>query len=109
MKVKYRVKTHEDFQKIIHDNKKVSSLGYVIYFKKNEIDHSRVGISTSKRLGNAVVRNRIRRQVRVMARDIISLNQKMDYVIIVRNSYLSRTYQQNYAELLKLASKIKED
>lgn len=109
MKVKYRVKTHEDFQKIIHDNKKVSSLGYVIYFKKNEIGHSRVGISTSKRLGNAVVRNRIRRQVRVMARDIISLNQKMDYVIIVRNSYLSRTYQQNYAELLKLASKIKED
>lgn len=109
MKVKYRVKTHEDFQKIIHDNKKVSSLGYVIYFKKNEIDHSRVGISTSKRLGNAVVRNRIRRQVRVMARDIISLNQNMDYVIIVRNSYLSRTYQQNYAELLKLALKIKED
>ncbi len=109
MKVKYRVKSHEDFQKVIHDNKKVSSLGYVIYFKKNEIDHSRIGISTSKRLGNAVVRNRIRRQVRVMARDIISLNQNMDYVIIVRSGYLSRTYQQNYAELLKLASKIKED
>ena len=30
MKVQYRVKSHEDFQKVIHDNKKVSSLGYVI-------------------------------------------------------------------------------
>ncbi len=109
MKVKYRVKSHEDFQKIIYNNKKVSSLGYVIYFKKNEIENSRVGISTSKKLGNAVVRNRIKRQVRVMARDIIPMKKNMDYVIIVRNSYLSRTYQQNYAELLKLASKIKED
>jgi ribonuclease P protein component len=55
MKVKYRVKTHEDFQEVIKEKKTVSNRIYVLYYKKNELNHSRVGISSSKKLGNAVV------------------------------------------------------
>lgn len=109
MKIKYRVKTNQDFQKIIRDNKKVSNLTYVLYYKKNELDHPRFGISTSKKLGNAVVRNKIRRQVRVMCRDILKFNKNIDYIIIVRKEYVNATYQKNYDELMKLINKLKED
>ena len=109
MKVKYRVKTYQDFQEVIHNNKSISNYSFVVYFKKNNLDYSRVGISTSKKLGNAVVRSRIRRQVRVMAKRILLMENKMDYVIIVRRNYHNNSYQTNEDMLLQLISKIKED
>ena len=99
MKVKYRVKSHEDFQKVIHANKKVSNQSYLIFCKKNEYGYARIGISTSKKLGNAVVRGKIRRQVRAMCQEVIDYNKSIDYCIVVRNGYLQRDFENNKSEL----------
>ena len=99
MKVKYRVKTHEDFQEVIKEKKTVSNRIYVLYYKKNELNHSRVGISSSKKLGNAVTRNKIRRQIRMMAQQVINFENSIDYCIIVRKSYLEQTFEDNKYEL----------
>ena len=106
MKVKYRVKSHEDFQKVIHANKKLHSKSFTIYYEDNEYGHARVGISTSKKLGHAVIRNRIRRQVRSMCREIIDFNVSKEYCIIVRNNYLQQDFEKNKDELKKLILKI---
>lgn len=108
MKVKFRLKKNEDFQKVIRDNKKVSNQVYILYRKNNSLDHIRVGISTSKKLGCAVIRNRIRRQVRVMVVENFNFNESCDYIIIVRKKYLDNTYQENKDELKRILSKIKE-
>lgn len=109
MKVQFRVKTNQDFQKIIRDNKKISNSSFVLYFSNNNLDHARVGISTSKKIGNAVVRSTTRRQVRVMARELFDFSKSKEYIIIVRKNYLEKTYQENYELLRKLISIIKED
>ena len=105
MKVKYRVKTHEDFQEVIKEKKTVSNRIYVLYYKKNELNHSRVGISSSKKLGNAVTRNKIRRQIRMMAQQVINFENSIDYCIIVRKSYLEQTFEDNKKELSILLEK----
>ena len=105
MKVKYRVKTHEDFQEVIKEKKTVSNRIYVLYYKKNELNHSRVGISSSKKLGNAVTRNKIRRQIRMMAQQVINFENSIDYCIIVRKSYLEQTFEDNKKELSILIEK----
>lgn len=105
MKVKYRVKTHEDFQEVIKEKKTVSNRIYVLYYKKNELNHSRVGISSSKKLGNAVTRNKIRRQIRMMAQQVINFENSIDYCIIVRKSYLEQTFEGNKKELSILIEK----
>ena len=105
MKVKYRVKTHEDFQEVIKEKKTVSNRIYVLYYKKNELNHSRVGISASKKLGNAVTRNKIRRQIRMMAQQVINFENSIDYCIIVRKSYLEQTFEDNKKELSILLEK----
>lgn len=106
MKIKYRVKSHEDFQEVIKEKKTLSNRIYVIYYKKNQLNHSRVGISTSKKLGNAVIRNKVRRQIRMMSQEVINFENSVDYCIIVRKIYLDGKYEENKKELSILIEKI---
>ena len=109
MKVKNRVKTHQDFQKVINAKISVANKTYVLYHQENDLGYSRIGISTSKKLGNAVIRGRIRRQVRVIAKAVIGLENSEDYVIIVRKEYLKGDFLKNQEELRQLYIKTKKD
>ena len=66
MKKTYRVKRNIDFQAIIKQKKSVASRQFVLYYAKNDFNHYRAGVSVSKKLGKAVERNKIKRQVREM-------------------------------------------
>lgn len=56
-------------------------------------DHSRVGIITSKSLGNAVARNRTRRQLRaVISGYMPKLKKNVDLLIIARKSILNADF-----------------
>ncbi|MEG0451560.1 MAG: ribonuclease P protein component [Coprobacillus sp.] len=105
MKKTYRVKKSEDFQTIIKDKNSISNAKFVVYYKKND-NHLRVGISVSKKLGNAVIRNKTKRQVRMMVQSIFEVNQEMDFIVIVRNKYLSSSYEENINDLKYLYNKI---
>ncbi len=100
MKVKFRVKTNQDFQKVIQGSK-FSNSCYVLYYCKNEFDYSRFGISASKKLGNAVIRSTVRRRVRAIIHLLMKKNNiiNMDYVIIVRKSFLEKEFSENLKEL----------
>ncbi|MDD8049157.1 MAG: ribonuclease P protein component [Thomasclavelia sp.] len=106
MKKEYRVKKNEDFSKIISKKKSVANKSFIIYYLNNNLDHGRVGISVSKKLGNAVVRNKIKRQVRMMIQDVFDLNKSIDYVVIMRNNYLHNSYSVNKDNLLSLYNKL---
>lgn len=105
MKKTYRIKRNEDFQTIIKDKNSVSNAKFVVYYKKND-NHLRVGISVSKKLGNAVVRNKTKRQVRMMVQSIFEVNQEVDFIVIVRNKYLLSSYEENINDLKYLYNKI---
>lgn len=102
MKKELRVKRNEDFQKIIQARKSVACKEFVLYSLNNECEHMRIGFSVSKKLGNAVTRNRIKRQVREMARAVFDSNRACDYVLIVRKGYLDNDFQTNLSALQHL-------
>ena len=65
MEKAYRIKKNSDFQFIYKKGKSVANRQFVIYTQPNKaLNHFRLGISVSKKLGNAVVRNRIKRAIR---------------------------------------------
>lgn len=86
MKKENRLKKNDDFQLVFKRGKSVANRQFVLYFlKKEEQSTIRIGISVSKKLGNAVTRNRIKRYIREAMREIIpQLHQSYDLVIIAR-------------------------
>ncbi len=105
MKKEYRIKKNEEFQAILKKKKSIVSHKYVIYYRNNN-EHLKVGISVSKKLGNAVVRNKIKRQVRMMVQEVFDKTQKRDFIIIVRNKYLHDSFSSNKDNLEYLYNKI---
>ena len=93
MKKRNIVKNNRDFNRIIKNNKPFKYKDYVIYIERVEGNDYHFGISVSKKLGNAVVRNKLKRQIR----SIISKNdyqKNFNCIIILGRGILSRTYQE---------------
>jgi len=59
----------------------------IVQTKKNDLRTVRVGITCSKKVGNAVVRNRAKRRLRAIAREILPTWGRVgfDYVLIGRH------------------------
>ena len=106
MKKTYRVKRNIDFQAIIKQKKSVASRQFVLYYAKNDFNHYRAWVSVSKKLGKAVERNKIKRQVREMIYEIFEDQESSDYIVIVRNGYLNKSFDENKRDLAKLRKKV---
>lgn len=54
----------------------------------------RVGFTATRKIGGAVARNRAKRRLRALARDIMTQHacQKYDYVFVARSLILTRPY-----------------
>ena len=92
------IKIRDDFIKIAKRGKSSSQSGLILQvFKnlkisKNSKFNKRIGITVTKKIGTAVIRNRCRRKLKVVANEII-LNygkDSIDYVLIAKKETLDR-------------------
>ena len=81
------IKSNIDFQNVYKHGKSKANKYFVMYVSENHRDFNRIGISVSKKVGNSVVRHRVKRLVKesLRLREEIS-NSGLDIVIIARNS-----------------------
>ena len=78
----------------------------VLYARRNRLGENRVGITVSKKLGHAVVRNRTRRRLR----EIYRLNEAQfqpgwDIVVVARTRAVEAPVEKLTASYLALAAK----
>jgi ribonuclease P protein component len=86
MKKELRIKKSKEFQEAFKNGKSFANRQFVVYvLKKVDQDYFRIGLSVSKKLGNAVTRNQIKRYIR---QTMLELKDEVqtgnDYVIIAR-------------------------
>ena len=105
MKKSNIVKKNTDYQRIINNNKSLVSKYFVIYIERKEQKDYCFGISVSKKLGNAVSRNKLKRQIK-------SIIDKKDYqnnfncIIILRKGILDLNFNQKEEALNKELKKL---
>lgn len=107
MKVINRIKDNEEFVHVVKKGKTLKETPYIVHYISNELSVCRVGLSVSKRLGNAVTRNRIKRQTRAMCDSLIDYSSHtFDIVIVVKPDFLNSSFDDNKKILNIMLNKI---
>lgn len=106
MKKENRLLKNQDFKSVLNFHKYVSRENATIYHKNNSLEHCRVGVSVSSKLGNSVVRHKIKRQVNSMLDKFVPIDCNIDLLIIVRKKYLEKTYKENCSIIEKVINEI---
>ena len=106
MKVINRVKKYEDFQKVIHEGKLVKSTSLTLYFLEDNYGYTRVGISIPTKSGSAVVRNKMKRQIRaIIGQELDYQSLSLDLVLIARRNYDIGNFTKTRADIIELINK----
>ena len=105
MKFSSSLKLNHIFQRLYRTNGQANGF-LVLYARKNRTDCNRVGITVSKKLGKAHIRNRVRRRFR----EVYRLNEEAflpgwDIVIVARSRAIGADFGKLTAAFLQLAGK----
>ena len=105
MKYSSSLKLNHIFRRLYHTSGQADSY-LVLYARKNRLGSNRVGITVSKKLGHAVVRNRTRRRLR----EVYRLNEEKfspgwDIVVVARSGAVEAPFAALTRSYLHLAKK----
>ena len=99
-----RLKRRADFLRVAAARRRAVRDGLILQAapkSEGEVGELRVGYTASRRVGNAVLRNRAKRRLRAAAAEVIGRDGRKgtDYVLIARATTPSRPYRELLADL----------
>ena len=103
MKHSQSLKKNADFQNVYKCGKSFANRYLVMYVKENDLSTNRIGISVSKKVGNSVVRHRVKRLILESYRlheDMF--NSSLDMVIIARSTAKDKSYKEISSAVIHL-------
>ncbi len=108
MKKQFRLQHNRDFQAVMKKHKQFVTDSVILYYEKNN-KHLRVGLSVSKKFGNAVIRNRVRRKSRAIIRALNILDLKYDVVLIARKKFINAPFAKQNKVLKQVFERLKNE
>jgi len=107
---KKRILKRSDFIRLSKINRKVQNQHFVALYIKGATERTRLGITVTKRVGNAVARNQLKRYVREFFRHYYHTVQRgTDINIIVKRKASDIPSTEAYRSLKNIFCKIREN
>lgn len=105
------LKKNSDFQNVYKSGKSFGNKYLVLYTSENNLNVNRLGISVSKKVGNSVVRHRLKRLIKESYRLHEEMfNSGLDIVVIARKNSDACDYasiESALLHLMKLSKNVK--
>ena len=109
MKKEFRIKSNEEFSTLVKMGKRIKRNEFHICYLQNVYSHNRFGVSVSTKIGNAVTRNKIKRQLRAIMDDFNKSSTKQhDIIVIAKQGFLNNSFKDNKDALLKTLKEIEQ-
>ncbi|MEE8371909.1 MAG: ribonuclease P protein component [Sphingomonadales bacterium] len=92
------IQKRRDFKRLTASKRRAVEPGFILQIgaRQGQTPEAgiRLGFTASRKVGNAVARNRAKRRLRALARSIMSLEAEpgRDYVLVARRAILGRPY-----------------
>lgn len=100
-----RLRKNAQFSEVYRTHNSFADKYLIMYVRNNGESFNRVGVSISKKVGNSVVRHRIKRLVKEAFRNSEHMfNSGLDIVFVARSNAASMSYDETVKSLMGLAA-----
>ena len=105
-----RLAKRREFLRVYEQGQKIFSRYAVLFYAANDLPHSRIGITATKKLGKANIRNRLKRWTReVYRRQRAPLHldrQSLDFVVNVKPNAAGATFDDYSRDLVRTLERV---
>lgn len=113
MEKKYRIRKNTEFKKIYKSGKNYWNRNIILYCMKNDINETRAGFTISKKMGNAVTRNKIKRRMKeAYKRNFFDLKSGYDLIFIPKKHIVNISFgelENSIRHILKISGVLKRN
>mgnify|MGYP001130864954 CR=1 FL=1 len=112
MEKKYRLRKNEEFKRVYKRGKNYWNRNLVLYVMRNQLNNSRIGFTVTKKIGNSVVRNRVRRRMKeIYRKNFDNIKEEYDIIFIPKKNVVDISYKELESamfHILKMAHLLKD-
>ena len=105
IKIKNRLKKCKEFAYIFRKGERINFGELSCLYTKSKFEYPRFGLSVSNKVGNAVVRNKIKRQLRAILADFLPQIKYKNVIIIAHSEIINLSFQQIHEKVEKILKK----
>ncbi len=103
-----RLKKRYQFNYVYKSGEHFSGDHMVLYVVSSKTKSIKVGLAVTKKIGKAVVRNKVRRRLReLLKKQVPALKQNYNIIVVARDNITSASFETLSNELSKLLKKAK--
>ena len=102
----WRINQGKEYRFIYKNGLKIIGRYMIVFLRESQLNKNRFGIVTSKKIGNAVIRNRAKRQIReVIRKNWNELQPGYDIVVVSRYNIKEANFALIEKDFLRLMRK----